>query len=331
MSVLDDRLERAVIESVKGAGELLLGMDAVHEIRAKNRTDFVTDVDMAVQARLSRELASLAPEVQFMGEERDNSDIDPARPFWILDPVDGTTNLIRRLRRSAVSLALAEGGRTVLGVVYNPYAPELYTALRGGERTSTGGESPSAASRPCPRALGQRRHRARPPRMGGHGFPRDAFAVRHLPSTYAAAAAPALISATSPAGGWTPMWERYLCPWDYAAGAPDSGGGRRPRHGFLRRRAEPYGGRRRGLQQRRRTPGAARADVAGRISGKKSPGSAGGFPFAGSAGERVEDGREQYDRRAGHYVVRQAHVDVVLEAVARLHGHRDDGGALSAC
>lgn len=90
---------------------LLTARGAVHDIRAKSRTDFVTDVDMRVQAMLRSRLGELAPGVQFMGEEQDNAAIDPSRPCWILDPVDGTTNLIRGLNHSAVSLALAEGGR----------------------------------------------------------------------------------------------------------------------------------------------------------------------------------------------------------------------------
>ena len=45
--------------------------------------------------------------------------------------MDGTTNLLHDLRHSAVSLALAEKGRVLLGVVYDPYSGELFTARRG--------------------------------------------------------------------------------------------------------------------------------------------------------------------------------------------------------
>jgi len=46
--------------------------------------------------------------------------MDPNYPYWILDPVDGTTNLIHQFRHSAISLALAEAVQVVFGVVYNP-------------------------------------------------------------------------------------------------------------------------------------------------------------------------------------------------------------------
>ena len=61
-------MERAAA-AVAAASELLSG-GAIHEIRSKSPTDFVTDVDFAVQERLKRELAELAPEVQFMGGNR---------------------------------------------------------------------------------------------------------------------------------------------------------------------------------------------------------------------------------------------------------------------
>ena len=117
MSILERLPEHEIISAVLEAGKLLDGAGAVHEVHAKNRTDFVTDVDLRVQETLRARLAELLPEVQFMGEEQDNSAIDWTRPLWILDPVDGTTNLIRALRHSAISLALAEAGRVVFGVV----------------------------------------------------------------------------------------------------------------------------------------------------------------------------------------------------------------------
>ncbi len=66
-----------------------------------------------------------------MGEEQDNSSVEPDRLTWILDPVDGTTNLIHGFRHSAISLALAEGEQVLFGVVYDPFSEELFTAQLG--------------------------------------------------------------------------------------------------------------------------------------------------------------------------------------------------------
>ena len=51
--------------------------------------------------------------------------------MWILDPVDGTTNLIHDFRASALSLALWQDGDIRMGLVYQPYTEEMFTAVRG--------------------------------------------------------------------------------------------------------------------------------------------------------------------------------------------------------
>lgn len=44
--------------------------------------------------------------------------------YWVLDPVDGTTNLIHDYRANVISLALMQKGSMVLGMIYNPYTDE---------------------------------------------------------------------------------------------------------------------------------------------------------------------------------------------------------------
>ena len=115
-ALTDPPLAEGAVQAVLEAGKLLADPAAVRSIRAKSETDYVTNVDLAVQKFLRERLAALAPDVQFMGEEQDNSALDLTRPCWILDPVDGTTNLIHQFQHSAISLALAEGGQIVFGV-----------------------------------------------------------------------------------------------------------------------------------------------------------------------------------------------------------------------
>lgn len=131
MSRQNDALIEQAVKALRKAGALLTDQSAIRNIWAKSETDFVTNVDVTVQETLKAQLASLAPEIQFMGEEQDNSRLDWNRPCWLLDPVDGTTNLIHSFQHSAISLALAEGGQILFGVVYNPYSGECFTARRG--------------------------------------------------------------------------------------------------------------------------------------------------------------------------------------------------------
>lgn len=129
---MDTTVLDQVIAAVKEAGRLLTDPGAVAEIHSKSVTDYVTNVDVAVQTRLKGALAALTPDVQFMGEEQDNSGLDPNGSIWILDPVDGTTNLIHNFQFSAISLALYARGQVVFGVVYHPYSDFCFTATRGG-------------------------------------------------------------------------------------------------------------------------------------------------------------------------------------------------------
>ena len=112
-------------------GELLYDKEGSSHIRKKGRSDYVTQVDMAVQNFFAQELPKHWPQIQFMSEEKSNEDLDPNAPMWVLDPVDGTCNLIHDLRLSAISLALVEGGMVTLGIVYHPYTGELFHAIRG--------------------------------------------------------------------------------------------------------------------------------------------------------------------------------------------------------
>ena len=120
-----------VLPIVREAGALLHDRVLSGEIREKGKTDFVTAVDTAVQAHIRDRLQRLDPSIRFMGEEQDNAALYPDGLTGILDPVDGTTNLIHGFRHSAISLALAEGEQVLLGMIYDPFAEELFTAQRG--------------------------------------------------------------------------------------------------------------------------------------------------------------------------------------------------------
>ena len=121
-----------LIQLVMETQSFFTNEEAASQVTMKGVSDYVTQVDYQVQEFLKERLREEWPDFQFMGEEKDNSDIDFDGTFWILDPVDGTTNLIHSFRHSAISLALAEGGQAVFGVVYNPYTEECFTARRGG-------------------------------------------------------------------------------------------------------------------------------------------------------------------------------------------------------
>lgn len=120
-----------VQEIVREAARFFLDREAIGQTKQKSDFDFVTAVDEAVQEFIKKELGKIYPEIQFIGEESDNSKVNWDGATWILDPVDGTTNLIHGYRNSAISLALMEHRELLLGVIYNPFTDEMYYAQKG--------------------------------------------------------------------------------------------------------------------------------------------------------------------------------------------------------
>ncbi len=120
-------MEQVVLE----AGASLLDREASAKVHKKGFADFVTEVDLHVQSRIAARLSEEFPSIAFMGEEQDNRDLDFSGAVWILDPVDGTSNLIRDMKMSAISLALVVNREAVAGVIYQPYTRELFSAAKG--------------------------------------------------------------------------------------------------------------------------------------------------------------------------------------------------------
>ena len=98
------------IKIVLEAGRQLTERKGIDDISEKGPTDYVTAVDIRVQKMIFEKLSQIEPDVQFLGEEKDNEEIDPQGKIWILDPVDGTTNLIHDFQHSVISLAYQEAG-----------------------------------------------------------------------------------------------------------------------------------------------------------------------------------------------------------------------------
>lgn len=80
-----------IIELVKKTKKFILNREMVSDVKEKGIADYVTQVDITVQNFLKEELFILAPDIQFLGEETGLQNMK-ADSFWILDPVDGTTN-----------------------------------------------------------------------------------------------------------------------------------------------------------------------------------------------------------------------------------------------
>jgi len=99
----------------------------------------VTEADLAVNAMLADTLRNARPDYGWLSEEDDDSAarLTASRQF-IIDPIDGTRAFIAGEETFAHSLAVAEQGRVVAGVVYLPALDRLYTATATGPALKDG-------------------------------------------------------------------------------------------------------------------------------------------------------------------------------------------------
>ena len=129
------KLLEGVERAARHAGKIMLEARNVGNTvsEKEGHANFVTEYDKRVQEYLFREMMRLLPGARMVGEEEGAdafSDLDGYA--FCIDPIDGTLNFIAGYFPSVTSIALLEDGRPLLGVVYNPYADEMFSAIRGG-------------------------------------------------------------------------------------------------------------------------------------------------------------------------------------------------------
>ncbi len=203
-----------IISLVKETQGIIRNREMATHVREKGVADYVTQVDLAVQDFMKKELHTLAPEIQFLGEETGLQRMD-ADSYWILDPVDGTTNLMHDYQHSVVSLALCHKQEIVLGIVYDPFHDELFSAVKGeGSFLNSKPIHVSAAKTLSETIIGVGTAKRE---LAKENFARflkvyeKAQDIRRIGS----AALELAYTACGRQGGY---FEVYLNPWDYAAG-----------------------------------------------------------------------------------------------------------------
>ena len=97
------------------------------EVRHKGEIDLVTEVDLKSEALIVALLESSG--LPILGEEMAKT--EPTGRYWLVDPLDGTTNYAHRFPWFAPSIALMEDREPVLGVIYHVMLDELFWAEKG--------------------------------------------------------------------------------------------------------------------------------------------------------------------------------------------------------
>ena len=120
---------------ITAAREELLPRFADVQRSTKLDGSFVTEADLTVQARITRELQEHYPDTALLGEEMTADEqsvlLNNSDSLWCLDPLDGTSNFAVGTPYYAISLALIERGVPTLGIVYDPNRDECFVGIRG--------------------------------------------------------------------------------------------------------------------------------------------------------------------------------------------------------
>lgn len=99
-------------------------------IEMKGSRDYVSYVDKEAEKQLVSALQGFIPNAGFITEE-DTIEYVEKEYTWIIDPLDGTSNYVHGIAPYNVSIALMHDKEIILGVVYDPVAGEMFTAIKG--------------------------------------------------------------------------------------------------------------------------------------------------------------------------------------------------------
>ncbi len=99
-------------------------------IEMKGSRDYVSYVDKEAEKQLVSALQGFIPNAGFITEE-DTIEYVEKEYTWIIDPLDGTSNYVHGIAPYNVSIALMHDKAVLLGVVYDPVAGEMFTAIKG--------------------------------------------------------------------------------------------------------------------------------------------------------------------------------------------------------
>jgi len=137
-------LEIALAAAGEAGAILLRHWAAPPESWEKSEDNPVTHADLEADRAIRARLAAAFPGDALLSEETASEPARTARRrAWIVDPMDGTKEFVARIPEFAVSIALAEDGEPVVGVILNPAAGVTVAAVRGeGTRRGDAGAPP---------------------------------------------------------------------------------------------------------------------------------------------------------------------------------------------
>ncbi|HEY2837657.1 MAG TPA: inositol monophosphatase family protein [Pirellulales bacterium] len=203
--------------AARAGGDVLLRFWGKVEAREKNPSDLVTEADVTSQRAIKEVVLGAFPDHGFLAEENESipSRSDDLR--WVVDPLDGTTNYVHGIPHYAVSIALVQRSKPLVGVVFEPANGNFFRAAQGEGATLNG--APIRVSRAT--ELGKAVVATSFPPKVDVKSPEVARFIEVLANCRATrrSGSTAINLAQIAAGQIDAYWSYSTKPWDVAAGA----------------------------------------------------------------------------------------------------------------
>jgi len=142
---ITNEIIQSVIEITKQAGSVIMDVYKTNfEIHIKNDKSPVTEADTKANQIIDDGLLKITPDIPILSEEGRNIPFEERskwESFWLVDPLDGTKEYIKKNDEFTVNIALIQNGKPTFGVVYAPALDILYWGEVGAGAYKISGES----------------------------------------------------------------------------------------------------------------------------------------------------------------------------------------------
>jgi myo-inositol-1(or 4)-monophosphatase len=152
--------QKIAVKAARAAGQLMhTNWHAPKRVKLAEAHDIKLELDVRCQKLITQTLRTPFPQIPLLGEEGCTGDVN-AEYRWVVDPIDGTVNYFFGIPHAAVSIALQvrnakcemrnrkqlpssvlhspSSHQTVVGVIYDPFTDEFWTATRGSKTKLNG-------------------------------------------------------------------------------------------------------------------------------------------------------------------------------------------------
>ena len=134
MSYSDPYINAIFLACRKASKNLIRDFGEVEKLQVslKGPNNFVTNADRKVEEIIIKELEKSKKNFSILTEESGFIEKQDKDNFWIIDPIDGTTNFLNGVPHFCISIALLINKQIVAGVIYDPIKDEIFYAEKDG-------------------------------------------------------------------------------------------------------------------------------------------------------------------------------------------------------